>query len=77
MLIQVVHNESGMNIKVLERQRNFIGKIFVFPSEGEDLPTWMIENIQSFFKSSQMTLQRPEPKMFGKGKKMGLVLHVY
>ena len=41
-------------------------------SEVEDLPTWMIKNIQAFFKSSQMSLQRPEPKMFGKREENGV-----
>ena len=36
------------------------------PSKSEDLPTWVIENIQAFFKSSWMSLSWPEPKMFGK-----------
>ena len=66
MLIQVVHKESGMNMKVLEKQRNFIGKLLAPPSESEDLPTWMIKNIQAFIKSSRISHQRSEPKMFMK-----------
>ena len=59
-------------MKVLEKQRNYISKILASPSESEELPTWMIENIQAFFKSSRMSLQRPEPKIFGKREENGV-----
>ena len=71
-IIQVVQSENGMNIKVLEKQRTFVGKILALPSKSEDLPTWVIENIKSFFKSSRMSLQRPKPKNFGKREETGV-----
>ena len=61
-----------MNIKVIEKQSNFISKILASLLESEDLPTWMIKNIQAFFMSSQMSLQRPEPKMCGTQEENGV-----
>ena len=66
-------NGSGLNlIRVLEKQSNSLSKILVSPSESDDLPTWMIEIIQAFFKSSRMSLQRSKPKTFGKKEENGV-----
>ena len=72
VLYKSYSNKSGMNIKVLEKQSNFISRISASPSKSEDLPTCIIENIQAIFKLSWIRLQWPKPKMFGKEDENGV-----
>ena len=58
--------------KILRKTKQLYKQDIWIALGSEDLHTWMIENIQDFYKSSQMNVQWSEPKMFGeKERKLG------